>query len=76
MLVCTNSFANDIFSSIEKCEQEEILAVFLAVFFEGLNMLRNFINWKIPRSEMSWTTSVVIPILEELMIAKPDVMFT
>ncbi|KAG0259461.1 hypothetical protein BGZ95_004667 [Linnemannia exigua] len=63
--VPTNSLVKDILSSFDQCEQEGILPV----FFAGLNMFRKFNNWRIPRSEMSWTTSVVVPILEEFMFA-------
>ncbi|KAF9146544.1 hypothetical protein BGX30_013759 [Mortierella sp. GBA39] len=41
-----------------------------------MNTFRKFNNWKIPQSEMSWATSVVVPILEEFMFAQHEVMFT
>ncbi|KAG0308855.1 hypothetical protein BGZ98_006501 [Dissophora globulifera] len=70
--VSTSSLVKNILSSYDQCEQEGILPV----FFSGLNTFRRFNNWKIPRSEMSWTTSVVLPIIEEFMFAQHEVMFT
>ncbi|KAG0327037.1 hypothetical protein BGZ99_008487 [Dissophora globulifera] len=70
--VSTSSLVKNILSSYDQCEQEGILPV----FFAGLNTFRRFNNWKIPRSEMSWTTSVVLPIIEEFMFAQHEVMFT
>ncbi|KAF9544681.1 hypothetical protein EC957_011788 [Mortierella hygrophila] len=70
--VPTNSLVKDILSSFDLCEQVGILPF----FFAGLNTFRKYNNWKIPKSEMSWTTSVVVPILEEFMFAQHEVIFT
>ncbi|KAK3814103.1 MAG: hypothetical protein J3Q66DRAFT_441776 [Benniella sp.] len=70
--VNTSSLVKDILLSYDQCEEEGILPI----FFAGLNMFRKFNNWKISRSEMSWTTSVVVPILEEFMFIQHEIMFT
>jgi hypothetical protein len=70
--VNTSSLVKDILLSYDQCEEEGILPI----YFAGLNMFRKFNNWKISRSEMSWTTSVVVPILEEFMFIQHEIMFT
>ncbi|KAF9365665.1 hypothetical protein BGX34_009096 [Mortierella sp. NVP85] len=70
--VNTSSLVKDILLSYDQCEEEGIMPI----YFAGLNMFRKFNNWKISRSEMSWTTSVVVPILEEFMFIQHEIMFT
>ncbi|KAG0349511.1 hypothetical protein BGZ54_004341, partial [Gamsiella multidivaricata] len=66
--VCTDSLVKDILSSFDQCELERILPV----FFAGLSMFRKFNKWKISRSEVSWTASVIVPILEEFMFVQHE----
>ncbi|KAG0007656.1 hypothetical protein BGZ80_004396 [Entomortierella chlamydospora] len=70
--ISTRSLVKEILSSFDHCEEERITPI----FFAGLNLFRKFNNWKISRSEMSWTMSVVAPLLEEFMSAQHEIMFT
>ncbi|KAF9915677.1 hypothetical protein BGZ65_000643, partial [Modicella reniformis] len=51
--ISTQSLVKEILSSFDQCDKEGITPI----FFAGLNLFRKFNNWKISRSEMSWTTS-------------------
>ncbi|KAF9171102.1 hypothetical protein BGX21_008094 [Mortierella sp. AD011] len=70
--ISTRGLVKEILSSFDHCEEEGITPI----FFAGLNLFRKFNNWKISRSEMSWTASVVVPLLEEFMSVQHEIMFT
>ncbi|KAG0300827.1 hypothetical protein BGZ98_008837 [Dissophora globulifera] len=70
--ISTLNLVKEILSSFDHCQEEGITPI----FFAGLNMFRKFNNWGISRSEMSWTMSVVVPLLEEFMSVQHEIMFT